>query len=116
MLNHKLHDILRSQTEAWGVKITNVEVKQIDLPPEMQRAMAQQAEAERERRAKVISAEGEFQAAKQLYEAAAQMEKSSVTLPLRYLQTLREVAVHGNTIVFPFPTEFLETLTGKKKS
>ena len=109
MLNKKLEEILDQQTTPWGIKVTNVEVKQIDLPPEMQRAMAQQAEAERERRAKVIAAEGEFQAAKQLYEAAEQMSKSPVTLPLRYLQTLKEVsAQEGNsTIVFPFPTEFI---------
>lgn len=109
MLNQRLQAILDQQTEPWGIKVSHVEVKQIDLPPEMQRAMAQQAEAERERRAKVIAAEGEFQAAKQLYEAAEQMGKSPITLPLRYLQTLKEVSGEkGNTtIVFPFPTEFL---------
>lgn len=109
LLNKKLQDILDAQTAPWGVKVSHVEVKQIDLPPEMQRAMAQQAEAERERRAKIIAAEGELQAAKHLSEAAEQMSKSSVTLPLRYLQTLKEVSEQeANTvIVFPFPTEFL---------
>jgi len=116
MLNKKLQEILEEQTEQWGVKVQNVEVKQIDLPPEMQRAMAQQAEAERERRAKVIAAEGEFQAAQKLSEAAEQMSKSSLTLPLRYLQTMRDVAVmDGNTIVFPFPIDFLKLFENKEK-
>lgn len=109
MLNGKLQTILDLQTEPWGVKVTHVEVKQIDLPPEMQRAMAQQAEAERERRAKVIAAQGEFEAAKQLAAAGEVMSQNPVTLPLRYLQTLKEVASEeGNhTIVFPVPTELL---------
>lgn len=119
MLNHKLQGILDMQTEPWGVKVSHVEVKQIDLPPEMQRAMAQQAEAERERRAKVIAAEGEFQAAKQLAAAAVEMSQNSNTLALRYLQTLKEVSGQpGNsTIIFPFPTDiirFLGDLTAKK--
>ena len=116
-LNHKLQEILDTQTEPWGIKVSHVEVKQIDLPPEMQRAMAQQAEAERERRAKVIAADGEFQAAKALSEAALQMATNPLTFQLRYLQTLKEVSdAEGNsTIVFPFPTEFLNFF-GKTKS
>jgi regulator of protease activity HflC (stomatin/prohibitin superfamily) len=119
MLNHKLQAILDTQTEPWGIKVSNVEVKQIDLPPEMQRAMAQQAEAERERRAKVIAAEGEFQAAKQLAAAAVEMSQNSSTLALRYLQTLKEVSGQPgtSTIIFPFPTDiirFLGDLTAKK--
>lgn len=108
-INHKLQTILDQQTESWGIKVANVEVKQIDLPPEMQRAMARQAEAERDRRAKIIAAEGEFQAAKQLSEAAEQMDKSPQTIQLRYLQTLKEVSgSQASTIIFPFPTEFLK--------
>jgi regulator of protease activity HflC (stomatin/prohibitin superfamily) len=117
-LNIKLQAILDQQTEPWGIKVTHVEVKQIDLPPEMQRAMARQAEAERERRAKVIAAEGEFQAAKQLAEAAIEMSRNPTTLALRYLQTLKEVSgSEGNsTIVFPFPTDIMRFLgeVGKK--
>jgi regulator of protease activity HflC (stomatin/prohibitin superfamily) len=117
-LNEKLQAILDQQTEPWGIKVSHVEVKQIDLPPEMQRAMARQAEAERERRAKVIAAEGEFQAAKQLAAAAVEMSTNSTTLALRYLQTLKEVSQQpGNsTIVFPFPTDiirFLGNIAGK---
>jgi regulator of protease activity HflC (stomatin/prohibitin superfamily) len=109
-LNHKLQTILDQQTDPWGIKVTHVEVKQIDLPPEMQRAMAQQAEAERERRAKVIAAEGEFQAAKQLAEAAVEMSRNPNTLALRYLQTLKEVSDQQgtHTIVFPFPSDVLK--------
>jgi regulator of protease activity HflC (stomatin/prohibitin superfamily) len=116
-LNHKLQTILDQQTEPWGIKISNVEVKQIDLPPEMQRAMARQAEAERERRAKVIAAEGEFQAAKQLAAAAEAMSANSTTLALRYLQTLKEVSGSQGTqtIVFPFPTEIMKFFGDIKK-
>lgn len=118
-LNTKLQAILDTQTEPWGIKVTHVEVKQIDLPPEMQRAMARQAEAERERRAKVIAAEGEFQAAKQLQAAAEEMSKNSTTLSLRYLQTLKEVSGQQgtHTIVFPFPSElmsFVNDLVAKR--
>lgn len=117
-LNLKLQGILDQQTEPWGIKVSHVEVKQIDLPPEMQRAMARQAEAERERRAKVIAAEGEFQAAKQLAAAAEEMSKNSTTLALRYLQTLKEVSGQPgqSTIVFPFPTDVMRFLAevGKK--
>jgi regulator of protease activity HflC (stomatin/prohibitin superfamily) len=116
MLNQKLQAILDKQTEPWGIKVSHVEVKQIDLPPEMQRAMAQQAEAERERRAKVIAAEGELQAAKALSEAATQMASNPLTVQLRYLQTLKEVSfAEGNsTIVFPFPTEFMQLFKSPK--
>ena len=112
-LNTKLQNILDVQTAPWGIKVSHVEVKQIDLPPEMQRAMAQQAEAERERRAKVIAAEGEFQAAKQLSEAGKLMSESPGTISLRYLQTLKEVSSEeGNhTIVFPFPLDFMKFFT-----
>lgn len=112
-LNHKLQQILDVQTLAWGIKVANVEVKQIDLPPDMQRAMAQQAEAERERRAKVIAAEGEYQAATQLGLAAQELNKNQMSLSLRYLQTLKEVSESpGNsTIVFPFPSELMRFLS-----
>ncbi len=117
-LNHKLQSILDAQADPWGIKVAHVEVKQIDLPPEMQRAMARQAEAERERRAKIIAAEGEFQAAKQLAAAAVEMSRNSTTLSLRYLQTLKEVSGQPgtHTIVFPFPSElmkFIEQVGGK---
>lgn len=116
-LNVKLQAILDQQTEPWGIKVTHVEVKQIDLPPEMQRAMARQAEAERERRAKIIAAEGEFQAAKQLAAAADEMSRNSTTLALRYLQTLKEVSQQpaNSTIVFPFPTDIINVLGGLAK-
>ncbi|MFZ9596342.1 MAG: slipin family protein [Bdellovibrionia bacterium] len=113
-INHRLQTILDAQTEPWGVKISNVEVKQIDLPTEMQRAMAKQAEAERERRAKIISAEGELQASQKLSEAARVMESSPMTLQLRYLQTLREMsAEQSSTMIIPFPIEILRGLTQK---
>ena len=97
------------QTEPWGIKISNVEVKHIDLPQEMQRAMAKQAEAERERRSKVIAAEGEFQAAQKLSEAAEILGRQPSALTLRYLQTLREIATENNsTTLFPVPIDLLE--------
>lgn len=116
-LNHKLQGILDLQTEPWGIKVSHVEVKQIDLPPEMQRAMARQAEAEREKRAKIIAAEGELQASKQLAEAADAMSKNSTTLALRYLQTLKEVSGQQgvSTIVFPFPTDLIKLFTELRK-
>jgi regulator of protease activity HflC (stomatin/prohibitin superfamily) len=108
-INHKLQAILDSQTEPWGVKVSNVEVKQIDLPVEMQRAMARQAEAERERRAKVISAEGELQASQKLSEAAQVMEKTPTALQLRYLQTISELASeHSTMTIVPLPLELLK--------
>jgi regulator of protease activity HflC (stomatin/prohibitin superfamily) len=112
-INNRLQEILDTHTDPWGVKVANVEVKYIDLPQEMQRAMAKQAEAERERRAKVINSEGEFQAAEKLAQAAAIIAEHPQALQLRYLQTLREVAAENNsTTLFPLPldlfTPFLE--------
>ena len=107
-INHRLQQIIDSNTEPWGVKVSNVEVKQIDLPQEMQRAMAKQAEAERERRSKVISAEGEFQASQRLSDAAKILSEQPSALTLRYLQTLREIATEKNsTTIFPVPIDLL---------
>jgi regulator of protease activity HflC (stomatin/prohibitin superfamily) len=107
-INAHLQEILDSQTEPWGVKVSLVEVKHIDLPQEMQRAIARQAEAERERRAKVINAEGEFQAAQRLADASVIIEQHPVALQLRYLQTLAEVATENNsTTLFPIPIDLL---------
>ena len=107
-INHRLQAILDSQTEPWGVKVANVEVKQIDLPVEMQRAMARQAEAERERRAKIIAAEGELQASQKLGEAAAIMQENPISLQLRYLQTIREMSnEHTTNTIIPFPIDLL---------
>src|SRR6478672_353949 len=107
-LNARLQAILDEQTEVWGVKVTQVQVKQVDLPEEMQRAIAAQAEAERTRRAKVIAALGEFQAATKLAEAAAVLNREPVSVTLRYLQTLIEIGAEQNTtIVFPLPLELL---------
>lgn len=106
-INMKLQEILDRQTDPWGIKITTVEVKHIDLPDEMKRAMAKQAEAERERRAKIIHAEGEFQAASKLAEAA-QVMSNPISLQLRYLQTLTEVASEKNsTTIFPLPIDLV---------
>jgi regulator of protease activity HflC (stomatin/prohibitin superfamily) len=105
-INHKLQQIIDDQTEPWGIKVSNVEVKQIDLPIEMQRAMAKQAEAERERRAKVIHAEGEFQASQKLADAAKVILTQPIALQLRYLQTLTEISTEKNsTIIFPLPID-----------
>ena len=113
-INHRLQTILDTQTEPWGVKVSNVEVKQIDLPVEMQRAMARQAEAERERRAKIIAAEGEMQASEKLAEAARVMEKSPISLQLRYLQTIREMGNDRATaIIVPFPIDLFKAFMGK---
>ncbi len=107
-INIKLAEILDQHTDPWGIKVTLVEVKAIDLPIEMQRAMAKQAEAERERRAKIIAAEGEYQAATKLFEAAQIMAVEPITLQLRYLQTLREIAAEKNsTTLFPIPIDLL---------
>ena len=107
-INHALQKIIDAQTEPWGIKISNVEVKHIDLPVEMQRAMARQAEAERERRAKVIHAEGEFQASQKLADAARVIEGHPTALQLRFLQTLTEVASEKNsTTIFPVPIDLL---------
>jgi regulator of protease activity HflC (stomatin/prohibitin superfamily) len=107
-VNQKLQEIIDLQTEPWGVKVRAVEVKQIDLPPDMQRAMAKQAEAEREKRAKVIHAEGEFQAAQQLANASRVLATEPAALQLRYLQTLAEIATENNsTTIFPIPIDIL---------
>lgn len=108
-INQKLQIIIDSNTEPWGIKVSNVEVKQIDLPQEMQRAMAKQAEAERERRSKVIAAEGEFQASQRLADAAMILSEQPSALTLRYLQTLREIATENNsTTIFPIPIDLLK--------
>jgi len=115
-INHQLQEILDKNTDPWGIKITNVEIKHVDLPTEMQRAMAKQAEAERERRAKVIAAEGEFQAAAKLGEAANIISASPGALQLRYLQTLREIATENNsTTIFPVPIDLLGAFTNALK-
>jgi regulator of protease activity HflC (stomatin/prohibitin superfamily) len=107
-LNAQLAEILDKQTEPWGIKVTLVEVRSIDLPAEMQRAIAKQAEAERERRAKVINAEGEFQAAAKMAEAARVLATEPMSLQLRYLQTLREIAAEKNsTTLFPIPIDLV---------
>jgi len=107
-INVKLQKIIDEHTEPWGIKVSNVEVKQIDLPIEMQRAMAKQAEAERERRAKVIHADGEFQASQKLADAAEVINKQPISLQLRYLQTLTEIATEKNsTIIFPLPVDMI---------
>ena len=113
-INARLQEILDAQTEPWGVKVSLVEVKQIDLPPDMQRAIAKQAEAERERRAKVINAEGEFQAAQRLVDAARIIEPHPPALHLRYLQTLAAVARGNNsTTLFPLPIDLLSPFLHK---
>jgi regulator of protease activity HflC (stomatin/prohibitin superfamily) len=105
-INERLQVILDQHTDPWGIKVSSVQIKHVDLPQEMQRAMAKQAEAERERRARVINAEGEFQASKRLSEAAAVIEKTPIALQLRYLQTLAEVATENNsTTLFPIPID-----------
>ena len=113
-LNARLQTILDEHTEPWGIKVTKVEVKQVDLPQEMQRAIAAQAEAERERRAKIIHADAEFQASEKLAEAAAVIARQPVAITLRYLQTLVEIGTEKNTtVVFPIPVELLTALVGK---
>ncbi len=108
-INQRLQQIIDHQTEPWGIKVTNVEVKQIDLPQEMQRAMARQAEAERERRSKVIAAEGEFQASQRLSDAAKVLSEQPSALTLRYLQTLKEISGENNsTTIFPIPIDILK--------
>jgi len=108
-INQQLQEILDRQTDPWGVKVSNVEIKHVDLPSEMQRAMARQAEAERERRSKVIHAEGEFQASQKMADAAQVLSSASGALQLRYLQTLTEIATEKNsTILFPLPIDLLK--------
>ena len=119
-INSQLQEILDTHTDPWGIKVTTVELKHIDLPQEMQRSMAKQAEAERERRAKVINAEGEFQAATKLAEAAEIIREHPMALQLRYLQTMREMsAEQSTTTIFPFPIDlfkpFLEIMDKIKK-
>lgn len=115
-INLRLQDILDNATDPWGIKVSMVEIKHIDLPPEMQRAMAKQAEAERERRAKVISADAEFQASTKLSEAAAIIAKEPQALQLRYLQTLNDIAAENNsTTVFPIPIDFLKAFMPKNE-
>ncbi len=114
-INRHLQEILDRQTDPWGVKVSNVEIKHVDLPTEMQRAMARQAEAERERRSKVIHAEGEFQASQKLADAAAIISSESGALQLRFLQTLTEVAAEKNsTIIFPVPIDLIRPFLDKK--
>jgi regulator of protease activity HflC (stomatin/prohibitin superfamily) len=113
-LNARLQTILDEHTEPWGIKVTQVQVKQVDLPQEMQRAIAAQAEAERERRAKIIAADGEFQAAEKLSQAAAIIDRQPATLTLRYLQTLVEIGTEKNTtIVFPLPIDLISSLLNR---
>ncbi len=116
-LNLDLQKIIDEHTQPWGIKVSLVEVKQVDLPPEMQRAMARQAEAEREKRAKIIHAAGEYEAATRLSEAAEIISRQPATLQLRYLQTLTEIASEKNsTIVFPLPLDLIQMFLAKPKS
>ena len=113
-LNSELAEILDQHTDPWGIKVSSVEVKHVDLPADMQRAMARQAEAERERRAKIIHAEGELQASEKLAAAATVIATAPEAMTLRYLQTLTEIASEKNsTIVFPLPIDFIRSLVGK---
>jgi regulator of protease activity HflC (stomatin/prohibitin superfamily) len=115
-LNSQLQQILDHQTDPWGIKVSAVEVKHVDLPQDMQRAMARQAEAEREKRAKIIHAEGELMASEKLSQAAAIIDRQPATMTLRYLQTLTEIAAEQNsTIIFPLPMELLGLLRGDKR-
>src|ERR1700686_4707653 len=116
-LNARIQEVVDAQTEPWGVKVTLVELKNIDLPQDMQRAIAAQAEAERERRAKVIAAEGEFQAAQKLADAADIMGRPPISVQLRYLQTLKEIAAERNsTTLFPIPIDILETFMNLRRA
>jgi regulator of protease activity HflC (stomatin/prohibitin superfamily) len=110
-LSQRLREIIDTSTEPWGVEVTSVELKSVDLPEQIQRAMGKQAEAEREKRAKVIAAEGELMASQQLLEAADKISQNPVAIQMRYLQTLTEIAVEKNsTIVFPLPVELLRLM------
>ena len=114
-LNQQLQQILDLHTDPWGVKVSAVEVKHVDLPPDMQRAMARQAEAEREKRAKIIHADGELQASEKLAQAAAVIATEPVTITLRYLQTLTEIASEKNsTIIFPLPIELMNVVLDRR--
>ncbi len=115
-LNERLQAILDAHTDPWGIKVSAVEVKTVDLPTEMQRAMAKQAEAEREKRAKIIHADGEFQASQKLLEAAQTLAQEPLTIQLRYLSTLTEIGMEQNsTIIFPLPIDMLSGFLGKKE-
>jgi regulator of protease activity HflC (stomatin/prohibitin superfamily) len=115
-INLELQKVLDQHTDPWGVKVSAVDVKNVDLPQEMQRAIARQAEAERERRAKVINAEGEYQAAQKMVDAATLMEDHPIAVQLRYLQTLREIGTEKNsTTLFPIPIDLIEIFMKKKK-
>ena len=115
-INERLQEILDAHTESWGIKVSNVEVKNVDLPQEMQRAIARQAEAERERRAKIISAEGEFQASTKLADASEILSKNPMALQLRYMQTLIEISQEKNsTIIFPLPIDLIKMFMDKDK-
>jgi regulator of protease activity HflC (stomatin/prohibitin superfamily) len=115
-INERLQEILDAHTESWGIKVSNVEVKNVDLPQEMQRAIARQAEAERERRAKIISAEGEFQASTKLADASEILSKNPMALQLRYMQTLIEISQEKNsTIIFPLPIDLVKMFMDKVK-
>jgi len=114
-INSTLQDILDKQTDPWGIKVSNVEVKHVDLSEELRRAMARQAEAERERRAKVIAAEGEYQAAEKICQAAEKMQQSPMALQLRYLQTLVEIGTENNTTtLFPIPIDVFKVFAERK--
>src|SRR5437764_2649592 len=114
IINQKLQEIIDKQTEPWGIKVTSVEIKEVSLPDSMKRAMAKQAEAERERRAKVVNAEGEFQAAEKMVQAAAMIAKEPIALQLRYLQTMREMASEHNTTTFlPLPIDLFSAFLKK---
>ena len=116
-LNQELQQILDTQTDPWGVKVSAVEVKHVDLPPDMQRAMARQAEAEREKRAKIIHAEGEFLASEKLAKAAGVIAQEPLAVTLRYLQTATEIASEKNsTLIFPLPIDLLSTLMAKRET
>ncbi len=117
MINQELQRIIDEQTEPWGVKVSIVEVKDVELPQSMQRAMARQAEAEREKRAKIIHAEGEFQASQQLAAAAEVINQNPVTIQLRYLQTLTEIGAEQNTtVVFPMPIDLIGSMLGQSSN
>lgn len=114
-INLKLQTIIDEQTDPWGIKVSLVEIKHVDLPELMQRAMARQAEAERERRAKIIAADGELQASLKLVEAAQNMSKDTISVQLRYLQTLSDISMdNSSTIIFPVPVDTIQSLMNKK--
>ena len=115
-LNDSLRRIIDEQTEPWGIKVTTVEIKDVEIPEAMQRAMARQAEAERERRAKIINSEGEFQAAQKVYEAAEILSRNPAALQLRYLQTLLELGGQRSTVVFPLPMDLIRPFRGSSRA